>query len=76
MAVLVHARLDAPLKMSNGALTLTLKPETFDELAVMEFNAQYLDGSVANPEPGELPKADRVVLAGGEEQPTDNVTRW
>ena len=64
MAVLVHARFDDDMEMSNGVFTLTLMPDGSDETAVMELNVQLGAESVTNPEPGSLilPEVDRVVM--------------
>ncbi len=71
MAVLIHARFDDPMEASNGVFTLTLMPPGSPDRAVMELNAQHLDESVTNPEPGSgaLPEVDRVRLSADSDQP-------
>ncbi len=72
MAVLVHARFDDPLELSNGVITLTLDQSGGDQgsdnpYASMELNVQIGALSVTNPPPeraGEvLPEVVRVSLA-------------
>lgn len=52
MAVLVHARFDDPLEISNGVATFTLLPDVSPDAAVMRLNVQAGDTSVTNPESG------------------------
>lgn len=63
MGVVVHARFDDAMEVSNGVFTLTVLPEGFAERAVMELNVQVGDLSVTNPENAELPEVVRVGLA-------------
>ena len=71
MAVLVHARFDDPMELSNGVFTMTLMPQGSGERAVMEINTQILHESVTNPDPSSdaLPEVVRVVLREGSQAP-------
>ncbi|MFK7916500.1 MAG: hypothetical protein AB8G14_00365 [Ilumatobacter sp.] len=62
MAVLVHARFDDPLEVSNGVATLTISPD-LDTAYEMTVNAQAGAVSVTNPddESGEQPEVFRVI---------------
>jgi hypothetical protein len=51
MAVLVHARFDDPLEISNGVATFTLLPEASPDAAVVHLNVQAGDTSVTNSDP-------------------------
>ncbi|MEE9414474.1 MAG: PEP/pyruvate-binding domain-containing protein, partial [Acidimicrobiales bacterium] len=75
MAVLVHARFDDPLELSNGVATFTLSPDgapgtlSYPESAVSiaRINVQAGDVSVANPDPGAgLPEIIEVTLRLGQ----------
>ncbi len=70
MAVLVHARFDDPLEMSNGVATFTLLPDRSGlagdgATSLVRINTQLGDVSVTNPDPGsaELPEVVEVRIA-------------
>ena len=66
MGVLVHARFDDRIELSNGVVTLTLLPPGGDAIAVMELNVQKGAISVTNPaNDGVLPEVDRVTKTAG-----------
>lgn len=72
MAVLVHARFDDELEVSNGVATFTILPERDADEAVMRLNVQSGDTSVTNPdnEPGQAPEVVELRLAEGAARPT------
>jgi len=68
MAVLVHARFDDPLELSNGVFTLAILPANDPHAEVeMVINVQAGAESVTNPTPGlnALPEVDVVRLTDG-----------
>ncbi|PRQ08207.1 PEP/pyruvate-binding domain-containing protein [Enhygromyxa salina] len=81
MAVLVHARFEDHLELSNGVLTFTLdlsadrggaQQAAPGPRASMEVDVQRGALSVTNPPPehvGELPEVDRVVWRGADQHP-------
>lgn len=71
MAVLVHARFDDELEVSNAVFTYTVLPEGFADVGVLEVNVQRGDLSVTNPPPGSsaLPEVDVVRLGVLDEAP-------
>jgi hypothetical protein len=64
MALLVHARFDDELELSNGVFTFTLFPDAHELQMEMTLNAQFGAESVTNPTPGlgALPEVSIVRL--------------
>jgi hypothetical protein len=71
MAVLVHARFDDPLEVSNAVFVYTLFPEDAPLVGELVMNVQAGALSVTNPPPGTntLPEVDVVRLAAGATDP-------